>query len=117
MTLIFSLERYRAVLDAYMTGLEQRAEGGLSFEALESVASFFVSRVDTEVDRRLSEIAKNGEHEPSAYEALRGQAALANCRLAYEVYEEALSSKRWQGTFKEGGSDAAASVGLHRGQG
>ena len=82
-TLIFSLDRYRAVLDAFMTGLEQRAAKGEDLSGIESVASFFVSRVDTEVDRRLRNI---GDADPSLRVDLRrlsGQAALANARLAY----------------------------------
>lgn len=97
-TLIFSLERYRAVLDAYMTGLEQRATGGGSLKGIESVASFFVSRVDTEVDRRLGEAANHGSGKDLGAEAarLRGQAAIANAHLAYELYTETLRSRRWQ---------------------
>jgi transaldolase len=97
-TLIFSVERYRAVLDAYMTGLEQRAAGGGSLEGIESVASFFVSRVDTEVDRRLGETATHGNGKDLGLEAarLRGQAAIANTHLAYELYTQTLASPRWQ---------------------
>lgn len=91
-TLIFSVERYKAVWDAFVTGLEQRAAAGGSLDGIESVASFFVSRVDTEVDRRLG----------SAGAKLRGQAAVANSRLAYEVYEHALESPRWQALAAKG---------------
>ena len=88
-TLIFSLDRYRAVLDAFMARLEQRAARGEDLVGIESVASFFVSRVDTEVDRRLRKI---GDADPSLAADTRhlfGQAALANARLAYEIYEAA----------------------------
>src|SRR5918911_1145101 len=87
-TLIFSVERYRAVLDAYMAGLERRAATGGSLKGIESVASFFVSRVDTEVDRRLGEAATRGNGKDLNADAvrLRGQAAIANARLAYELY-------------------------------
>jgi transaldolase len=97
-TLIFSVERYRAVLDAYMAGLEQRAADGGSLNGVESVASFFVSRVDTEVDRRLGEAATHGSSKDLGAEAarLRGQAAIANSHLAYELYTETLASPRWQ---------------------
>ena len=88
-TLIFSLERYGQVIDAYMTGLEQAAAAGHDLSALCSVASFFVSRVDTEVDGRLDKIGT-----PEAA-VLRGKAAIANARLAYELYEERIATPRW----------------------
>jgi transaldolase len=101
-TLIFSLDRYGAVLDAFMTGLEQRAAKGEELAGIESVASFFVSRVDTEVDRRLRNI---GDADPSLRVDLRrlsGQAALANARLAYEIYAAARSSDRWKVLSEQG---------------
>ncbi len=103
-TLIFSLERYEAVLEAFLAGLEQRAATGGSLEGIESVASFFVSRVDTEADRRLSELAPrgNGEDRTAAAARLRGQAAIANARLAYELYERMLASPRWQALAAKG---------------
>ncbi|GHG09274.1 transaldolase [Streptomyces hydrogenans] len=88
-TLIFSLERYRAVMDAYLAGLEKARERGLDLSEIHSVASFFVSRVDTEIDKRLDGIGTDEA------EALKGKAALANARLAYEAYEEVFSSERW----------------------
>jgi transaldolase len=87
-TLIFSLDRYRAVMDAYLTGLEQRLREGGSVAGVESVASFFVSRVDTEIDKRLDELGAD----PS----LKGKAAVANAQLAYQAYEEVFSSDRWR---------------------
>jgi len=103
-TLIFSLERYRAVLDAFMAGLEQRADAGGSLDGIQSVASFFVSRVDTEVDRRLGEITAHGNGKDVSAEAarLRGQAAIANSRLAYEIYEQTLAASRWQALAAKG---------------
>jgi transaldolase len=89
-TLIFSLARYREVVDAYLTGLEQARARGCDLSAISSVASFFVSRVDTETDQRLEKIGT-----PEAM-ALRGQAAIANARLAYQYFEEVLSSPRWE---------------------
>ncbi len=86
-TLIFSLERYGQVIDAFMAGLEKAADRDVP--QLASVASFFVSRVDTEVDERLDKIGT-----PEA-EALRGTAALANARLAYERYEQKFATPRW----------------------
>ena len=96
-TLIFSLDRYRAVLDAFLTGLEQRKATGGSLIGIESVASFFISRVDIEVDRRLGQMAVQAGKELAAeLDPLRGQAALANARLAYEIYEQMLVSDRWK---------------------
>ncbi|MDQ1712637.1 MAG: transaldolase [Frankiaceae bacterium] len=97
-TLIFSLQRYEAVMEAFLAGLEARLASGASIEGLESVASFFVSRVDTEVDHRLDVIAKESS-DPARVEAarrLRGQAAIANARLAYEAYQRVFSSPRWE---------------------
>ena len=89
-TLIFSLERYREVINAFMLGLEQAKDNGHDLSTIHSVASFFVSRVDAEIDKRLDAL---GTEEAGA---LRGQAGLANARLAYQVYEEAFSSERWK---------------------
>ncbi|WP_317442689.1 transaldolase [Streptomyces collinus] len=95
-TLIFSLERYRAVMDAYLSGLEKAKERGLDLSKIHSVASFFVSRVDTEVDKRLDAIGTDEA------KALRGKAAIANARLAYQAYEEVFSSDRWNALEKAG---------------
>ncbi|MFE4975317.1 transaldolase [Kitasatospora sp. NPDC056651] len=84
-TLIFSLERYKAVIDAYLTGLEAAKAKGLDLSQIESVASFFVSRVDTEIDKRLDKIGGEAKD-------LRSKAALANARLAYQAYEEVFGS-------------------------
>ncbi|MER6419874.1 transaldolase [Streptomyces sp. NPDC001137] len=88
-TLIFSLERYREVMDAYLAGLEKAQAKGLDLAAIHSVASFFVSRVDSEIDKRL-----DGLSSPEA-SVLKGKAALANARLAYEAYEEVFAGGRW----------------------
>jgi transaldolase len=93
-TLIFSLQRYEEVIDAFMSGLEQADEAHVA--TLTSVASFFVSRVDTEVDRRLDGIGS-----PEA-QALRGKAAIANARLAYEIFEKHFASPRWQALSNQG---------------
>ncbi|CAM5481697.1 transaldolase [Streptomyces narbonensis] len=93
-TLIFSLERYRAVMDAYLAGLEKARERGLDLSKIHSVASFFVSRVDSEIDKRLDGIGTDDA------KALKGKAALANARLAYEAYEEVFSSDRWSALDK-----------------
>lgn len=89
-TLIFSIERYREVMEAFLTGMERAAEAGRDLSAIASVASFFVSRVDSEVDKRLDKIGT-----PEA-NALRGKAAIANARLAFQAYEEVFSSDRWE---------------------
>ncbi|MFE9021475.1 transaldolase [Streptomyces sp. NPDC007808] len=85
-TLIFSLERYREVMDAYLAGLERAAAQGLDLSGIHSVASFFVSRVDSEIDKRLTAIGTDDAL------ALKGRAALANARLAYAAYEETFGS-------------------------
>src|SRR6201996_3083251 len=95
-TLIFSLERYKAVLESFLSGLERRKAAGSSLAGIESVASFFISRVDTETDRRLSEIEAKGGDDGAMARRLRGQAAMANARLAYQIYENMLNTPRWQ---------------------
>ncbi|MEU6809818.1 transaldolase [Streptomyces sp. NPDC046831] len=97
-TLIFSLERYREVMDAYLAGLEKAKAAGVDLSTIHSVASFFVSRVDSEIDKRLTVL---GTDEALA---LKGRAALANARLAYQAYEEAFAGERWS---------ALASAGAH----
>jgi len=87
-TLIFSLERYRQVINAYLTGLERARLAGRDISKIHSVASFFVSRVDTEIDTRLTALGT-----PEALD-LKGQAGVANARLAYEVFEQSFSSER-----------------------
>ncbi|HEV2088948.1 MAG TPA: transaldolase [Cryptosporangiaceae bacterium] len=89
-TLIFSLKRYDAVIDAFFEGLEQARANGHDLARLGSVASFFVSRVDTEVDKRLDKLGSDEA------KALRGQAAIANARLAYQLYERKFAGARWQ---------------------
>jgi transaldolase len=89
-TLIFSLDRYRAVMDAFLAGLEQAKANGHDLTKIGSVASFFVSRVDTEVDKRLDKI---GSEEAKS---LKGKAAIANAQLAYEAYTEVFATDRWQ---------------------
>jgi transaldolase len=95
-TLIFSLERYEEVIDAFMAGLEGAGTAGHALASIASVASFFVSRVDTEVDRRLDALGT-----PEAA-ALRGMAAVANARLAYEIFEKRFASERWQALAAKG---------------
>jgi transaldolase len=87
-TLIFSLERYREVINAYLTGLEKAKAAGIDLSTLHSVASFFVSRVDTEIDKRLDAIGSADAL------ALKSKAGVANAQLAYEVFEQAFSTER-----------------------
>jgi transaldolase len=89
-TLIFSLARYEQVIEAYLSGLEALVERGGDPSRVHSVASFFVSRVDTEVDRRLETVGTNDAL------ALRGQAAIAQAKLAYRLFGERFSGERWQ---------------------
>ncbi|MBA9006164.1 transaldolase [Thermomonospora cellulosilytica] len=96
-TLIFSLERYGQVIDAYFEGLEKARAAGRDISQIASVASFFVSRVDTEIDKRLDKIDS-----PEAG-ALKGKAGVANARLAYALYEEKFASDRWK-ALKDAGA-------------
>ena len=89
-TLIFSLERYRAVMDAFLDGIEQAKANGHDLSKIGSVASFFVSRVDSEVDKRLDKIGSDEA------KALKGKAAIANAQLAYEAYQEVFGGDRWK---------------------
>ena len=88
-TLIFSLERYRAVMNAFLAGLEGARDAGRDLSTIASVASFFVSRVDTEVDHRLDALGTEQAR------ALRGKAGIANARLAYQAFEEVFATARW----------------------
>jgi transaldolase len=95
-TLIFSLARYGEVIEAFLAGLEQARDAGRDLPGIASVASFFVSRVDTEVDKRLDKVGA-----PQAA-ALRGTAAIANARLAYQRYEDMLATDRWRALDQAG---------------
>lgn len=92
-TLIFSLERYAAVLEAYCLGLEQRLAQGLPLDTIASVASFFVSRIDTNVDARLQKLVANGYSQAAS---LFGKAAIASARLAYADFKQFIATHRWQ---------------------
>lgn len=93
-TLIFSVERYKLVVDAYLRGLERRIASGLEVNSVHSVASFFVSRIDATIDKQLDSISAN--------HPLRGKAAIANARLAYEAYLEIEGSARWAALASHG---------------
>ncbi len=95
-TLIFSLERYRAVMNAFIEGMERAHEAGHDLARIHSVASFFVSRVDSEIDARLDAVGTDAARE------LKGKAAVANAQLAYQAYEEVFSTPRWHSLADEG---------------
>jgi transaldolase len=95
-TLIFSLERYREVMDAYQAGLEKADAKGLDISQIHSVASFFVSRVDSEIDKRLESLGTDEA------KALKGKAAIANARLAYREYEQVIGGDRWKALAAKG---------------
>jgi len=95
-TLVFSLNRYRAVMNAFLAGLEGARAAGHDLATIHSVASFFVSRVDTEVDKRLDAIGTD------AARALNGKAAVANAQLAYQAYEEVFATPRWRSLADDG---------------
>jgi transaldolase len=103
-TLIFSLDRYGAVIDAYLSGLERFASQGGDISKVASVASFFVSRVDTEIDRRLDAIAQQGPAHALALRAhgLRGKAAISQARLAYALFEERFATKKARSLLASG---------------
>jgi transaldolase len=93
-TLIFGLEQYQHVMEAYVAGLEKAKENGHDLSGIHSVASFFVSRVDTEIDKRLDASGSD--------ESLKGKAGVANARLAFKAYEEFFSGDRWAALEAEG---------------
>ena len=95
-TLIFSLTRYGEVIDAFLDGIERARATGHDLSRLGSVASFFISRVDTEVDARLDKLGS------SEAKALRGKAAIANAQLAYELYEQKFGTERWRALAEAG---------------
>jgi transaldolase len=92
-TLLFAVERYREVAEAYLRGLERRSESGESLHSAASVASFFVSRVDSKVDPKLEELGRTD---------LQGKAAIANAKLAYEAFQEIFSGDRWEALAAQG---------------
>ncbi|WP_407686325.1 transaldolase [Mycobacterium sp. HUMS_1102779] len=97
-TLIFSVERHREVMDAYLAGLEKAREAGHDLSKIHSVASFFVSRVDTEIDKRLDKIGSEQA------QGLRGKAGVANARLAYAAYQEVFEGGERYGALKSAGA-------------
>ena len=102
-TLLFSIEAYRRIIDAYMSGLEERVKAGKDVRGIASVASFFVSRVDSEIDKRLDGQLKSVSGEKAKrIEALKGKAAIANAKLAYRLFQREFGSPRWQALEAKG---------------
>jgi transaldolase len=103
-TLIFAIASYESVMDAYLAGLEQLAARGRSLDAMASVASFFVSRIDTEVDRRHDALIAAGASDArrKELEALRGKAAVANARIAYQRFLQTFAGERFQALKQQG---------------
>ncbi len=95
-TLIFSIARYEKVMDAYLAGLEDRLAAGGGVENIASVASFFVSRIDTKVDGLLQAIVDAGGEQAAAARALQGKIAIANAKLAYALHKQVFSGERWE---------------------
>jgi transaldolase len=101
-TLLFSIEAYKRVIDAYMGGLEDRLAAGKDIAHIHSVASFFVSRVDTEVDKRLDAAIAKDASRKATLESLKGKAAIANAKLAYELFQKEVASPRWKALAAKG---------------
>jgi transaldolase len=102
-TLLFSLDAHERVIEAYLSGLEDRVKSNQPIDGLASVASFFVSRVDTEIDKRLDAmIAKASPAEKDRLKLLKGRAAIANAKLAYKLFRDKFSGPRWNALAKQG---------------
>lgn len=101
-TLLFSIEAYKAVALAFVAGLENRVSRGEPIDKIASVASFFVSRIDTKIDDAIDARIKAGDAESEALKAIRGKVAIANAKLAYAWYEEFIASDRWQALAAKG---------------
>jgi transaldolase len=101
-TLLFAIEAYKRVIDAYVAGLQDRVQAGKEISTIHSVASFFVSRVDTEVDKRLeASIAKSPANQQTL-KALEGKSAIANAKLAYKLFQSEIESPRWKALASSG---------------
>ena len=102
-TLLFAIEAHERVIEAYMAGLEDRVKAGRPIDGLASVASFFVSRVDSEIDKRLDAlIAKADTAEKDRLKMLKGRAAIANAKLAYRLFRQKFAGPRWEALAKQG---------------
>jgi len=101
-TLLFSLEAYQKVAEAYAMGLEERVRQGQPIDRIASVASFFVSRIDTTIDKQIDARLKDGDAEAEALKAVRGKVAIANAKAAYAWYQDFVASDRWQALAAKG---------------
>ena len=101
-TLLFSIDAHRRVIEAYVGGLEDRVKTGAPIAGIASVASFFVSRVDTEVEKRLDALVKSGACDTNHADMLRGKAAIANAKLAYRLFRESFAGPRWDALAAKG---------------
>jgi transaldolase len=101
-TLIFGLERYRAVTEAFISGLEDRAKAGQSLKGIDSVASFFLSRIDVLIDPQLEKIAAEGGENAELAQSMVGEVALASAKQAYQMYKEIFAGPRWEALASEG---------------
>jgi transaldolase len=101
-TLLFAIDAHARVIDAYIEGLEQRAAAGLPVDRIASVASFFVSRVDSAIDKQLETMAIAEESRANALRALQGKAAIANAKLAYRLFTASFSGPRWNALSAKG---------------
>jgi transaldolase/glucose-6-phosphate isomerase len=101
-TLLFSLHAYQQVAEAYVAGLEARVKKGEPIGSIASVASFFVSRIDAEIDKAIDKRVEAGDAESDALKAIRGKVAIANAKLAYVWYQELIASDRWQALAAKG---------------
>ncbi|MDB4877720.1 MAG: Transaldolase [Gemmatimonadetes bacterium] len=103
-TLLFSIDAHKSIIDAYMSGLEDRVAAGKDISAIHSVASFFVSRVDSEVDKRLDAIAPSASVDEQTLKSLHGKAAIANAKLAYKLFQDEFAMPRWKALAAKGGN-------------
>jgi transaldolase / glucose-6-phosphate isomerase len=101
-TLLFSQEAYQAVAEAWLAGLEARAAKGEPIDKVASVASFFVSRIDSEIDKAIDKRVEAGDPDAEALKALRGKVAIANAKLAYVWYQDMIASERWKALAAKG---------------
>ncbi|WP_375429087.1 transaldolase [uncultured Sphingomonas sp.] len=101
-TLLFAQDAYARVAEAYAMGLEERVRQGQPIDRIASVASFFVSRIDTTIDKEIDRRVAEGDPESEALKAVRGKAAIANAKLAYRWYQEFTASDRWRALAEKG---------------
>jgi transaldolase len=101
-TLLFAVEAHERIIDAYIAGLEDRAAAGKPLDRVASVASFFVSRVDSEIDKRLDALAASTPPKAAALNALKGKAAIANAKLAYALFRRKFAGPRWEALAAKG---------------